>query len=161
MKIIENFLSKKNLEQIQRHILGDNFPWYYIAHVATARDNKSFYFIHKLIENRSQSSEWLTVFHPIMGKLNYSTFIRMRANLYTKKEKEIPDDFHVDISNSDDHTTGIFYVNTNNGYTLFKSGEKVESVENRLVLFEGTEQHCSVAQTDTKTRVVINVNFNK
>ena len=32
-------------------------------------------------------------------------------------------------------TTSILYMNTNNGYTIFENGDKVESVENRLVTF--------------------------
>ena len=86
-------------------------------------------------------------------------FIRIRTNLYTKKEEQVADGFHVDIPGDPNNMSGILYLNTNNGYTLFKNNKKVESVENRLILFKGSDEHCSVAQTDTKFRVVVNINF--
>ena len=54
---------------------------------------------------------------------------------------------------------GIFYLNTNNGYTEFEDGSKVESVANRFVSFTGDLIHRGVSQTDTKARVVINLNY--
>ena len=33
-------------------------------------------------------------------------------------------------------TTSIFYVNTNNGYTKFEDGSIVESVANRMLIFD-------------------------
>ena len=56
-------------------------------------------------------------------------------------------------------TTSIFYVNTNNGYTEFEDGTKVESVENRLVTFSLNMKHRGTSCTDEKTRVVINFNY--
>jgi hypothetical protein len=50
-------------------------------------------------------------------------------------------------------------VNTNNGYTMFDDGEKVSSLENRLLVFNGLEKHCSVVQTDTSARFIININI--
>ena len=37
--------------------------------------------------------------------------------------------------------TSILYMNTNNGYTKFETGETVQSVENRLVTFSNHVQH--------------------
>ena len=53
----------------------------------------------------------------------------------------------------------IFYVNTNNGYTMFENGEKIPSVENQLAMFDGSEKHCSVVQTDTSARYIVNINI--
>jgi len=40
-----------------------------------------------------------------------------------------------------------------------ENGKKVESVENRLVVFPTELEHCGVSCTDNKQRVVINFNF--
>ena len=159
MEVIENFLSQPNLDQLKNSILSEKFPWYYIDYVASPADDKNFYFIHEAMRDQRQSSDWLPIFHPIMGRLNYSTLIRLRANLYTRKEEQAGDSFHVDIPGDPYNMSAIFYLNTNNGYTLFKNNKKVESVENRLILFKGSTEHCSVPQTDTKSRVVVNINF--
>ena len=58
-------------------------------------------------------------------------------------------------------TTSIFYVNTNNGYTKFEDGTKVESVANRMVIFPSNMKHIGTSCTDEKTRVVINFNYFK
>jgi hypothetical protein len=50
-------------------------------------------------------------------------------------------------------------VNTNNGYTKFEDGTKVECVANRLLTFPTNIKHCGASCTDEKTRVVINFNY--
>jgi hypothetical protein len=50
-------------------------------------------------------------------------------------------------------------MNTNNGYTLLETGDKIESVENRLVLFPCNILHTGITQTDTKVRVLLTFNF--
>ena len=41
----------------------------------------------------------------------------------------------------------------------FKNGDKVESVANRVVIFDSKLQHQAVSCTDEKVRVVINFNY--
>ena len=66
----------------------------------------------------------------------------------------------IDISDGFDRCkTAVLYLNTNNGYTKFKTGEQVESVENRLVLFDGNVQHAGTTCTDKRYRAVFNLNF--
>ena len=56
--------------------------------------------------------------------------------------------------------TAIFYINSNNGYTIFKdTKEKVKSVPNRLLKFDTRMKHSGVSSTDEKRRVVINFNY--
>ena len=64
--------------------------------------------------------------------------------------------FHTDISNC---TTAIFYLNTNDGYTLFKSGKKVSSKENRLIIFDSNLEHTGTNTTNKKFRAVLNLNY--
>jgi hypothetical protein len=52
-------------------------------------------------------------------------------------------------------------MNTNNGYTEFEDGTKVESVANRIVTFPSVTKHRAVSQTDEQRRVVINFNYLK
>ena len=55
--------------------------------------------------------------------------------------------------------TGIFYLNSNNGSTVFKSGEEVQSQANRLVLFDSQLEHSGTSCTDERRRVVLNINY--
>ena len=51
--------------------------------------------------------------------------------------------------------------NSNKGQNVvkFENGEKIESVENRLVIFDSTIKHTGTTSTDTKFRSVINFNY--
>ena len=65
----------------------------------------------------------------------------------------------VDVDVPFDCMTGIYYVNSNDGYTEFKDGTKVESVANRVVAFPCTVPHAGTTCTDASVRTVINFNF--
>ena len=74
--------------------------------------------------------------------------------------------FHVDGFDKDngyegDSLTAIYYINTCNGYTEFKTGEKVKSVSNRMVIFDSELEHQGVTATDDKRRVLINFNYKR
>ena len=56
-------------------------------------------------------------------------------------------------------TTGIFYVNTCNGYTRFKNNKIIKSKENTYIEFDSTLEHTGASCTDKKRRVVINFNY--
>ena len=50
-------------------------------------------------------------------------------------------------------------MNTNNGKTIFKHGEEVNSVANRMVRFNGDTLHTGATQTDERFRFVLNINY--
>ena len=57
-------------------------------------------------------------------------------------------------------TTAILYMNTNNGYTEIEdTGEHVNSIANRMVVFPSNIRHRVATQTDTQTRMVVNFYF--
>ena len=71
---------------------------------------------------------------------------------------------HIDIQNPELKsilTTGIFYVNNNDGYTLLEDGTKIESVANRFVSFSAETNHSGTSCTNTNRRVVLNLNYIK
>ena len=57
------------------------------------------------------------------------------------------------------HKGAIFYINTNNGFTVLEDGTEIASVSNRLLLFNPSEPHHSTSCTDVKRRVNINFNY--
>ena len=70
--------------------------------------------------------------------------------------------FHNDIKEKDTDypgQTAIFYVNTNDGYTEFEDSTRVESVANKIVIFDSKLKHRGTTCTNQKTRVVINLNY--
>jgi hypothetical protein len=95
---------------------------------------------------------------PILAVVNPSAIMRIKANLTVATDRIIEYPFHVDIKNFKG-TTAVFYVNNNDGYTIFKDGSVVESKENRLVIFNSEILHAGTTCTDAKIRCVINFNY--
>ena len=156
IKTIKNCLSKEDFTNIKNTLFSDYFPWYLNVGVNTSTDNYT-QFTHTFFNNHIQNSNLLDNLKPIINFLNPLALIRVKANLLTKTNEIIKHGFHVDQNFK--CTTAIFYVNTNNGYTEFESGEKVYSEENKLVIFDTFLKHSGTTCTDLNERIVINFNF--
>ena len=100
-----------------------------------------------------------TIMYYFNNVIKPKKIIKIKANLQPRTEKNIIQSFHTDFPPEWNHKTGIFYVNTCNGYTLFSDGTKVESIENRFVEFDGSIEHTGVTCTDQPSRFVINFNW--
>lgn len=119
---------------------------------------------HSFFHNGNVLSEYFYLVVPILEKLKIERLIRVKANLTENTKNTILYPFHTDISsengeNIEDFKTAIYYVNTCDGYTQFKSGEKVECISNRIVLFDGNLLHAGSSTTDANWKCVINFNF--
>ena len=118
-------------------------------------------------------SPYKKLIDPILSKLNVEILLRMKFNMNTRTNEIIKSNFHVDIgtslpyqqqrkyldSNPNEYKIAIFYLNSNDGYTLFECGRKIESVANRVVIFDGKLKHCGTSCTNQKNRIVLNINY--
>ena len=77
--------------------------------------------------------------------------------MYTRKHEAVISNFHQDLEEI--HTVALYNINSNNGVTVFKTGEKLPSVANQMIIFDGKLDHAVIPQTDTKLRVNINLNI--
>jgi hypothetical protein len=89
--------------------------------------------------------------------INPTALIRIKANLGGRHHEIQEQGYHTDFTF--ECRTAVYYLNTNNGYTIFEDGTKVESVANRLVEFNSLLKHSGTSHTDTKIRSVINLNY--
>ena len=83
-------------------------------------------------------------------------FIRIKANLYPRTDTIIHHKDHVDYTF--EHKAAILYLNTNDGFTVI-GDKKIESVANRMLLFNPQIPHHSTTCTDTQFRSNINFNY--
>jgi len=155
MKIIDNLLEYEQVESIEKELTSDTFPWYYQKTVANKKDIDNYYFTHILYKEGEQS-KYFNIIIPILKKIKFKKLIRVKANLYPNINKVVKHPKHVDY---DFITKGaLFYLNTNNGPTYVEN-KKIDSVKNRLLLFNASKQHNSTTCTDKKIRLNINVNY--
>jgi|TARA_B100000073_G_scaffold327564_1_gene313350 hypothetical protein len=162
MKIIDNFIDQESFNKLKDTMYdnGGSFPWYH-CHYKNFKGDGMSQFVHMFFTPYNYCSDFHPLIHPILDRLNATALIRIKANLTMKTPKPHICDFHTDVVDYYKHSkTAVFYINNNNGYTLFKKGKKkVESVENRIVIFDAKQEHTTVTQTDTNIRIVINLNF--
>jgi|TARA_R100000353_G_scaffold136382_1_gene96832 hypothetical protein len=158
MKVIKNFLDNQTYDTISNIIFSNRFPLFYNSTTGSDTDTSNYMFGHQFYLEGEQSSNFLgSIVTPLLNRLSFNKFIRAKLNFYVKNTKHIKTGFHVDSPNK--HTVALYSINTNNGYTLFKNGNRIKSVANQLVLFDGRLKHCSVNQTDENIRVNININL--
>jgi len=160
IEVIDNFLDNKIFDKIKDTFLNKRFPWYYSPGITSDNDMiKDFMFNHIFFHSDEVLSHYFyNLIMPIIGNLKFNFLYRVKANAYPKKENHIYHDFHLDECSSK-HYVALYSINTNNGYTELENNKKIESIENRLVLFNGDIKHRSVTQTDTDLRINVNLNL--
>jgi len=161
--IIDNFLSEEEFKAIQDTMLGDDFPWYYTNGVIKPEDDNAknqYQLIHLFYSEGLPRSSYFNIMAPITLKLNPLSWLRIKANLNPRTEDFFEHGYHADFDKTiPNQRTAVFYLNTNNGYTLFEDGTKIESVRNRLVWFKTHLLHTGSTCTDMNRRVLLNLNY--
>lgn len=163
IKVIDNFLNDQDFDRVRSMLSGPLFPWYYSSKVSGAEKDKEFQFCHMFYEKCQGRSDSLNLLNPILYLLKPTALVRIKANLLLQTSTPITHDYHADFDWKHKWWSAIFYVNTNNGKTLFKNIDKeIDSKANRMIIFDGRLEHTGTTCTDKKQRIVVNFNyFNK
>ena len=180
-KIIDNFLNKKEIEEIHQTIFSDNFAWYIASHQHTVssydlkenKDNNTldyFQFCHILYflkDNQTLvNSDCHYLADKIISRSNLTNkIIRAKVNLQTQNKDATLETYncpHIDMD--ENHLAAIYYVNDSDGFTFlfdFDNNivEKIIPKKGRLLLFEGKLKHASGHPVHSLKRCVINFNL--
>ena len=164
LKIHDDVLESSDFKHLEDIFCGgrSTFPWHYTQVVDPSDDGSceevyNFQLAH-VFYMEERPYQWFDLVIPILKKLEVRSLIRIKANLLVRNSKIIQHGFHTD-NTFNEATTAIYYVNSNNGYTEFEDGTKVESVANRLVTFPSSVKHSGTTCTNSPTRIVINFNY--
>tara|TARA_B100001996_G_scaffold135723_1_gene103338 strand:+ start:231 stop:803 length:573 start_codon:yes stop_codon:yes gene_type:complete len=170
--IVDDFLTQLEYNRMLDTFLFSEFPWQYNEYKVGEDDQtlENFQFVHSfykisshyggVVHNQSTYFEHLL---PILSRIEYIGLHKIKANLQPLFKEAFKSDFHTDYS--DDHglcghmTTGIYYLNSCNGYTEFENGQKVDCLANRWVTFPSNWQHRGVSQTDMRVKLLLNFNY--
>jgi len=159
----DNYLSKQEHETLYKKITSGFFPLYFSLYKSYPDEEKkgkleSFQFFHMFYNASHVTSPAFDILEPLLSKLNYKSLVRIKLNLNPYSQKLIRSEYHRD--QSFDCKVAIYYLNTNNGYTQFKEGEKkINSVKNRMIFFDSDALHRGTNSTDCKNRLVLNFNY--
>ena len=154
MNIYKNFIDKDHCNKINNVMLGLDFPWFYQKH-QTIKDGS--FMGHCFYKDNKMNSSFYYLVEPIINKLNPTKIINIRCALCLKRP--MTSEWHSDFTNATSKDkVAVYYVNTNNGYTIFKN-KKIKSEKNKIVIFDGNMQLKVKYQTDKDTRMVINCNY--
>ena len=170
IQVINDYLEQKYLKVIQDLMYEPGFwsydPFKVRYNDIEEDDLRDGQFNHGFYNSATMhQSEHLEKLFPIFWKANPLALYRIKANLEKYAgEKKYESEWHWDWQNDEkipckNMQTAIFYVNSNNGYTEFETGERVNSLANRMVLFPSNIKHRGVTQTNAKERFVINFNW--
>ena len=179
IKVDDDFLSLEQFDSVRSHMAhnigwkigaddppndtelspADNFLLYFPICMAIEPDNIDFY--DKIEDRFNFRSDLHKFLIPLIKEMNARCYMRIKANLKCRTNLPVKPQFHCDFPfpKYDGLSTSIYYINTNNGYTEFEDGTRIESVENSLLTFPYSMKHRGVSCTDEPFRMVINFNY--
>ena len=159
--IQDNYLSDAEHQTLYKNVTAENFPWFFNSYKVGKSDKanlEAYQFIHIFYNFSQITSSNFNVLKPILTKLDYKSLVRIKLNLNPYSQKLIVGGYHQDQNFK--CKGAIYYLNTNNGYTLFKEEDrKIESVGNRMVFFDADLHHLGTNSTNCKNRLVLNFNY--
>lgn len=155
-QVLDNFLDYSDFKKLEEQVMGFLFPWNYYEGIVLPDDGK-YQFTHCFYNEYEPRSQYWPLVQPVFKSLGACSILRCKANLLHRTSEIQVNDFHTDYPNC---ITAILYMSTNNGYTIFRDGTKIDSVSNRLVVFDSNLEHAGTTCTDLNRRVVINFNYN-
>ena len=166
MKISKNFLPQKDFDGLKTLMEATYFPWYFNPGVVRYPGVKTpvnhFQFTHAFYGDGQIRSDYFKNLTPLFNIIKPALIVRIKANLLTLSDKIIKHSMHQDfVLDNAKITTGIFYINSNNGMTIFENGKKIKSEANKYVEFDSNTMHTGTTCTDDRKRIVINLNYIK
>jgi len=158
----DNYLNGEEHQALYSVVTAGNFTWYFNPYKVYEHEKESnaeaFQFVHTFYQDDVPTSSFFHILKPILSTLNYKTLIRIKLNLNPYSQKLIVGAYHRDTTFK--CKGAIYYLNTNNGYTLFEKGkEKINSVRNRMVFFDTDVPHLGTNSTNCKNRLVLIFNY--
>ena len=170
--VIDNFLDKKDFEEIL-NVIPVELAWGFNQKIADFDEIKvnalDYYLSHLFygLNPRTDGgvdayipfafSDKIGLMAPILQKLDPRFVMRIKANLFPNTPKIVEHNMHRDHAYH--HCGALFSLNTCDGYTKLHDGTKVNSIANRMLIFDAGEPHALTSTTNQLARLIINISF--
>ena len=158
-QIIDNYFSAEFFNKLRNKVTANNFQWQFAATINDNQTNiEDSYFTQVIYQDHVPITFlWDEIKYILDNHLNAIGLLRAKANLYLQGKELVEHDQHRDYPIP--HKGAIIYLNTCDGFTRLEDGTKVESVQNRILLFDASTLHNSTNTTNAKGRFNININY--
>jgi len=151
-----------------KRILNPDIPWTFSDilsdHEIICDQKYNYQYVHVVYNKQEPVSRYFDNIIPFLTKLDARALVRCKVNSICREEEIVVHGFHTDIVYEKEHSTGldgmktaILYLNTNNGFTIFENGTKIESIANRCVIFPAHYKHSGTTCTDVLRRLALNL----
>ena len=168
IKLHDNFLPKEEFETLQNFLLGEDCPWYFNRFTTWRPENgidaaeasfkEGCKFTHTFWRDmEGPTSPYYEKLLPLLKRCGAKHVVKIKANLLLKTPQVIPHVFHTDTAVN--CTTIVYYLNSCDGFTHFENGNKIETIENRAVIFNSQIPHGGSTTSNADNRVVLNINI--
>ena len=161
LKIKDNLLKRDEFEKIQQFFMSGQVPWQYGSileeHLRKVDPLDNYQFSTIMYWDNQPVSPAFKVIYPVLREINMAGLAKVKANCNPRASKVMEHGFHTDVPFK--CKTGIFYLNTNDGYTRLEDGTMIESIENRLIIFDSETRHTGTTCTNQTRRLVLNINY--
>ena len=164
IKRINNFLPEDKFNLLKKYFEGSEVNWNFYSSSLDDDLLDDNYLFSCIVDNDEAKSNpnWIFFLSLLREHIGEFELSRIKANIYPNQNKQVQHAFHCDPKNDDgsipdDFITCVYNLTTCNGYTIV-GDTKISSVENEMIVFPANTLHCGAVQTDTKTRVVFNIN---
>ena len=161
--VYDNFLSPAEFGNIKGYLGADGkFPWKLGARINNNdQTNDDMYFATLVFHSYDG---WFSdvegdIFQLISSKIHMEALFRIKANMYFPSRSGKVEHHAPHIDSSFKHQGALFYLTTCDAPTTMADGTAIESVENRLLLFDPVTNHSSSSPTNAPYRQTINFNY--
>lgn len=156
-KVIDNFLARPLFEKIRDELLdSQSVPWFHQKNISGVRDEENLYFTHLIFAEHKRTSNKFHCIEPLLQFIQCRALVRVKMNMYPRTDKLVHHEDHVDYDYP--HAAALFSLNTCDGATVI-DGREIQSIENRMILFDPTIKHHSTNCTNAQFRANININY--
>ena len=160
-EVIDNFLDKEYFDTIKNTLTSLDMNWFYRDNMTSDDEHGMCYFTHNFFSKNTIGSPFFNLLEPLLYKLKISSLLQVRANMTISKKDSYESSWHVDYPDGDSKTA-ILYLTTCNAKTMIdveKEIIEIDSVENRILIFDTAISHKMISATDAKRRIIINLNY--
>ena len=175
ISIIDNFLPEENFKKLLGIIEGPAMSWYFTPGISD-QSRTAEYQANNPLDNWMMAHMFYNdyvprsvyfedvrdlVLRPLIDYLGveWNTLTRIKCNFYPRTNEVNIHPWHVDSTAMPALKGALLMLNTCDGYTGFADGTEVDSVANRMILFNAHERHHSCSTSNAQRRLTLNINY--